>query len=631
MLNLMRKKAGSWMIKVILALIVVVFMFWGVGNFRNRQATVVASVDGIPIGYNEYNRAYDDLQEQFKRQFGNNLNDETIKMLGIKRMALDRIINRRIMLAEARRLGFKISDKELSETIQTIPAFQRNGAFDNNAYQQTINQLRMTPEAFEKDYRDSMLIENLRLFVTDQVKVSELEARQWYDWQNTSVSINYLMVDPNQYQGLKPTASELAAYFKKNQENYKTDPKVKVRYVKFDAGKYLDPVKISDDEVQEYYDNHAEAFSTPKTVEARHIIIKVDPDADKAAVETARKKILDILAMAREGKDFATLAKTYSEGPSRARGGLLGAFKKEDMVAPFSDKAFSMAEGEISDPVRTRFGWHLIKVEKINPAKKQPLESSADKIKKTLAEQKAKEMAYDDAESFLDLVFENDDMAQVARERKKTVMTTGYFDRKGPSEIAAGRDKFTTAAFALNTNEVSDILELGNAYYLLQLAERKPAAIPPLADVVQRVRQDWVKMQQDKKAKADATALLAEIKKGTSPLAAGKTRGLTLQTTDFFNRNAPVPGIGSEPGISQKAFQLTQAKQMADQVIKGQKGFYVIQLKERQLPDAEGFAKQEDAIVKRLKNEKTRKRYNTFLARLKEKSEIEIKPEFKQL
>ncbi len=628
MLNLMRKKAGSWMIKVILALIVVVFMFWGVGSFRERRATVVASVDGIPIVYNEYNRAYNDLLEQLKRQFGNSLNDEAIKMLGVKKQALDRIINRRIMLTEARRLGFRVSDKELAETIQSIPAFKRNGAFDNDAYHRIISQLHMTPEDFEQDYRDSMLIENLRLFVTDKVKVSETEAMEWYNWQDARVSIEYLKVDPAVYKDIEPTKEELDAYFKKNQENYKTEPKVKVRYVRFDTKDYKDRANIPDDEVREYFDTHTEEFGTPKTVEARHIIIKVDADADDATVETARKKLLDVLEKARKGEDFATLAKTYSEGPSRDQGGQLGAFKKEDMVAPFSDKAFSMAEGEISDPVRTRFGWHLIKVEKINPATTQTFEASADKIKNKLALEKARELAYDAAESFLDLVFENENLTQIAEERKLDILTTDFFGRQGPAEINAGRSKFVTTAFDLKDNEVSEIIELGDDFGVLQLADTQPAAIPPLSDVEARVRADWVKMRQDEKAKTDADALLAELKKGSTMQDAGKPYGLSPQITPFFKRSDPIPDIGSEPGISRKAFQLTKDKNLADEVIKGQKGYYLIRLKERQSPDMEGFAGQKDAIVQRLKNQKSLKRYNSFLTRLRKASEIEIMPEF---
>ncbi|RUA00683.1 MAG: hypothetical protein DSY89_06155, partial [Deltaproteobacteria bacterium] len=190
-------------------------------------------------------------------------------------------------------------------------------------------------------------------------------------------------------------------------------------------------------------------------------------------------------------------------------------------------------------------------------------------------------------------------------------------------EIGTGRAAFSSAAFGLKNHEVSDIIELGNDFCLLQLEETQPEAVPPLADVIDRVRTDWVKMRQDEKAREAADALLAELKKGKSMPEVGKAAGLSLQTTPFFKRNEPIPGIGSEAGISREAFLLTARKKIGDQVIKGQKGYYLIGLKERKAPDAAGFSAREDAIVKRLKGQKRRERYNAFLARLRKNSKIE--------
>ena len=141
-----------------------------------------------------------------------------------------------------------------------------------------------------------------------------------------------------------------------------------MRYLKFEPGNYVAKVEISEDEISEYYEEHPDEFQNPKTVEARHILIKVGQDAADEEVAKAKDKIQDILKKARSGQDFAELARQYSEGPSKDKGGLLGSFRREAMVKPFADKAFSMQAGDISEPVRTRFGWHIIKVEKVNEA-----------------------------------------------------------------------------------------------------------------------------------------------------------------------------------------------------------------------------------------------------------------------
>lgn len=616
------------MIKVLLALIVVVFMFWGVGSFRNRQAAVVAHVDGIPITYDEYNRAYNNLLDQLGRQLGNNLTDETIQMFRVKDQALDTIVNRRLMLAEAKRLGFRISEEELVDSIQSIPAFQRDGRFDNELYQRILNSLRMSPEGFEQDQRETIIIEKLRAFVAGNVKVSDAEARQTYAYQDTRVSIDYLLVEPEKYKDVTPTSEELNTFYEEKKENYKTEPKIKVQFVRFIPKDYMDQVDVSADEIQEYFDAHTDEFKTPKTVEARHILINVANDADDVTVDAAREKILEVLKKAQAGEDFAELAKTYSEGPSKDRGGLLGAFKKEDMVAPFSEKAFSMAVGDISDPVRTRFGWHLIKVEKINPETSKTLDEASDTIKKNLSREKAKALAYDAAEAFYDKVFEDEDLKQIADEQKQTLQSTDLFDRQGPQKIGAGKAQFATAAFALKESGVSEIVDIVDSYYILQPTEREPAKIPDLADVKTKVSADWKKMRQDEKAKADAEAILGELNNVEVWPDVAKKHGISPVTTALFLRSEAIPDIGFERDLAQAAFELTEVKPLAEKVVKGQKGYYLIRLKERKAPDPAGFEAKKEEIIQRLQGQKSMNLYNAFLARLKANSEITKNLEF---
>ncbi len=628
MLNLMRKKAGSWMIKVLLALIVVVFMFWGVGSFQDRQGAVVAQVDGMPITYDEYNRAYNNMLDRLKQQIGNDVTDEMIQMFQVKEQALDGIVNRRLMLAEANRLGFRISEEELVDTIQSIPAFQREGRFDNDLYQRILNSLRMSPEGFEQDQRETIIIEKLRAFVAGNVKVSDLEARKTYEYQDARVSIDYLLVAPEKYTDITPTSEDLKPFYEERKEGYKTEPKIKVRYVRFIPKDYMDQVDVLEDEIRDYFDTHTEEFKTPKTVEARHILVNVANDADEATVEAARQKILDVLKKARDGEDFAELAKTHSEGPSKERGGLLGAFKKEDMVAPFSEKAFSMAAGDISEPVRTRFGWHLIKVEKINPETSKALAEASEGIKKNLSREKARALAYDAAEIFYDSVFENEDLKQIADEKKQAVQSTDFFDRQGPKEIGAGGTQFATAAFALKETSISEIIDIGDSYYVLQPMEREPAKIPDLAEVEAKVSADWKKMRQDEKAKADAETILGELSQKDGWVDVAKKHGLSSKTTDLFNRSEAIPDIGFERDLSQAAFALTEANPLTEKAVKGQKGYYLIRLKERKAPEPEGFEAKKEEIVQRLQSQKTMNLYNAFLARLKANSKITKNMEF---
>jgi peptidyl-prolyl cis-trans isomerase D len=624
----MRRHAGSWVIKLLLGAIVIVFIFWGVGSFRAERGGRVAMVNGDQITLDEYRETYNNLMEQLRTRFGNKLDEKMIKTLQVKKQALNRLINNRLLIQEAKKLKFRVSQKELADAILHVPAFQRAGVFDRYLYKDVLDRLRMTPEAFEAAQKDQMLIDQLRTLVTSNAKVSDQEVREWYNWLNTSVNIAYAFFDPSQYKNARPSEEQLKAFYEKHKENYKTDPMIKVRYVHFDPKQYRSKVELSDSEVREYYDENLESFKIPKKVVARHILIKVSPDADPETVKKTKEKALKIYKLAKEGKDFAELAKKYSEGPSRNNGGYLGEFTKESMVKPFADKAFSMEAGDISEPVRTRFGWHIIKVEKIIDAHTTPFKDAKKDIEKTLTDNKAKSLAYDAAESVSDIAYDGDDLIKAAKERNLKILTTDFFSKKNPVEGISNPSKFANIAFDLSTGEISDVQEFKDGYYILQLLDKVPPQTPPLDKIRETVIADLIKEQQDEKTKADASAFLAALKNGKTMSEESKQYHLTPKTTGFFKRNGSIPDIGYDRGISEAAFQLTREKKLPENVLKGAKGYYVIEYKGRKIIESDTFDKEKEIIRQQLLSQKESEIFDALLAQLKSKAEITIKEGF---
>lgn len=628
MLRLMRKQAGSWLIKILLGAIVIVFVFWGVGSFRAQRGGRVALVNGDQITLDEYREAYNNLIEQLRRRLGNNFDDAMIKQLQVKRQALNQLIDNKLLVQEAKKLKFRVSKKELADAISHIAAFQSGGTFDSRLYRGVLDRLRMTPEAFEEAQKNEMLIDKLKTLITISAKISDQEALDWYDWINASVNIDFVLFDPDHYKDIHPSEEEIKTFFENHKENYKTDAMVKVRYLKFDSKAYLPKVELSDEEVRDYYDENLESFETPKTVEARHILIKVDQNADPETVKKARERALKIMKLAREGKNFAELAKKYSEGPTRDKGGYLGTFKKEDMVKPFADVAFSLKAGEISEPVRTRFGWHIIKVEKVNKASTTSFDDAKKSIQKKLSEDMAKSLAYDDAETVADNVFQSEDLINAAKERKMKILTTDFFSRNGPIKGIKNPSEFASAAFSLEGEEISNIQEYEDGYYILQVADRIQPKIPALDKVKKKVKLDLIKEKQDEKARADSETLLAALKSGKTIQTESKKYNLKPETTGFFKRNGSIPKIGFEREIADVAFQLTDKKPFPEHVIKGSKGYYVFQFKGRKISDPENFSKEKEGIKDRLLAQKKSSMFDALLAQIKSKSDITIKEGF---
>lgn len=631
MLNLMRKHAGSWMIKVILFAIVVVFVFWGVGSFTSRNQTQVADVNGEIISVETYRQAYYQLMDNFRRLYGDQLNDDLLKMLQPGQQALDNLISRILMLQESDRLGIDVNEQELADAIQAISAFQNNGAFDYQRYQQLLSLNKMTTEQFEQTQLQDLRIGKLQSLITSAVTISDEESRQWYEWNNAEVNLDYVVFAAEKYSDVTPTQQQLEKYFEQNVNKYRTEPQVKVRYLYFDPKAYQEGVQVTDEDVAEYYQQNAREFKTEKTVQARHILFKVDEGSDPAVDEEKKALATKVAEMAKSGKSFEQLAKQYSEGPTRDRGGFLGTFKRDAMVQPFAATAFSMNAGDISEPVRTRFGWHVIKVEKVNEASTESLKDATPGIRNKLRLKQARLKALEAAELVYDSVFDGDDLGDAGKTHQVPVMDTELFTASGFKDQRIGNpQQFAKTAFELDLMAISEIQDWDDGYYLLQVVERVASKSPKLESVVERVREDLTKELQRDRAKADAEAMLADIKKGTSIEEASRHAALQVNETGFFKRTGGTGKIGYEPRISAVAFELTMDQPLADQVVEGRQGWYVLRLKERKLPSRENFVNALKSTRQRLAAQRKQAVFQQWIADLRARSEIDINQELVQ-
>jgi peptidyl-prolyl cis-trans isomerase D len=628
MLNLMRKHAGSWMIKVILFAIVVVFSFWGVGSFTSRKETQVADVNGEIISVETYRQAYYQLLENFRRLYGDQLNDDLLKMLRPGQQALDNLISRILMLQESDRLGIDVNEQELADAIQAIAAFQNNGMFDYQRYQQLLSFNKMTAEQFEQTQEQDMRIGKLQSLITSAVNISDEEARQWYEWNNAQVNLDYVVFEAKKYTDVTPTQEQIEKYFEQNVMKYQSEPQVKVRYLYFDPNAYQEGVQVTDEDVAEYYQQNAGEFKTEKTVQARHILFKLDEGSDPAVDEEKKSLAAKVAEMAKSGKSFDQLAKQYSEGPTRDKGGFLGTFKRNAMVKPFADTAFSMNAGDISEPVRTQFGWHVIKVEKVNEASTESLKDATPNIRNKLRLMRARQKALEAAEMVYDSVFDGDDLGDAGKTHQVPVMDTGLFAASGFKDKKIGNpQQFAKTAFELDFMAISQIQDWDDGYYLLQVVEQVASKSPKLESVVERVRKDVTKELQQDRAKADAEAMLADIKKDTPMAEASRRAALQVNETGFFKRTGGTGKIGFEPRISTVAFELSMDQPLSDQVVEGRQGWYVLRLKERKLPLREEFVKELKSTRQRLATQRKQAVFQQWIVDLRARSKIDINQE----
>ncbi len=624
MLRYLRENTGNWIIKFFLAIIVVVFVFLGVGSMNASKRTEVASVNDEPITVKEFQQAYQNTVQRMRGQFGNAMNDELLKALNVKQQTVNSLIEQKLIDLEADKLKITVSDEELQDSLLSIKAFQRDGQFNMELYSRILGQNGMTPETFEASQRQSLKESKLRKMVLDSITVTDAEASTWYTFQNTKKTVDYIEVNPDTFTDLAPSAEEVKKEYEANKDKYKSQPKRLVQYLKFSPADYAGKAGVTDDQVSAYYAQHEDQYKIAEKVEASHILIRLDENADEAAVAAAKKEAMDVYEKAEKGEAFDELAKKFSQGPSGPNGGYLGTFEKDAMVKPFADVAFSMKEGEISKPVRTQFGWHVIKVSKRLPASVVSLDEAKAKIRSDLEKEELNNIAYYKAGEAFDAVVDGDDFEQVALIAKKEIQETKAFSADGQGLEMDNAAAFAREAFSLTDQGISDVKQLGEDYYLIRLKESiEPQQLPQEAveaDIIVSLTGD----HQKKAAREKAEELLKKAQADTPLADLAKEANLQMKTSEAFTRTQPVKGIADSSAIAAAAFKLDDAGKVYPEVVEAGGRYYLISVNRVDVPAEKEIQDGLEDVKAQVASRKQQQHFYAWMTALKEKADISI-------
>ena len=629
MLRYLRENTGNWIIKIFLGIIVIVFVFLGVGSMNADKHNRVATVNDHTITFSEYRDAYQRMIQRLQQQFGSSLDDNLIKSLNVKQHAVNSLIDQKILEIEAQKLKIVVSDEELKQDLLSVKAFQKDGAFNMDLYKRVLGQNAMTPETFEAMQRNSIRNTKLQRMVINGITVGNQEAQAWYSFNNTKASINYVQIDPVTFSDVSADEEQIRSQYDDHHDLYMSEPKRKVAFLVFAPEDFEGQVKIDETSIRDFYDQNPAHFTTPEQVEASHVLIRLNENADEQAVAKAKEEALSVYEKAIKAEDFSELAKTYSQGPSAASGGYLGRFDKNSMVKPFADAAFAMNPGDISQPVRTRFGWHIIKVRDKTPETVTPFETAKVEIQKELAASQLQDLAYNKAEDAYDAVLDGDSFEQVALVAAKQPVNTPAFTALGTELKGLGISDpgaFATTAFSLVDNEISEVKKIGNNYYLIHVLEQIDPKLLAYENVKNKIAVKLTGGLQKQAAKKAAASMLEKAGSDLSSLEkiAGDNH-LKVESSKMFTRNeAVVPGITGSEAIAQAAFTLDEKNPVYKKVLEASGKFYIIGLKEKQTPDAAAIADNLDKVKLQLESRKQQDYYSQWLATRKENAEIRI-------
>ena len=486
MLDGMRRHASSWIIKILFAVIIIVFIFaFGMGGFQGDRAQVLAYVNDQAIMIQDFERLYERRVRNLRDQ-NPNISHEDLAKAQFKRQVFDTMVNTNLLLAEAQRLGLGVSNAELIGYIQDVPVFQNEqNQFDKTRYERVLSDQRMSPGDYESDVSRSILLDKLRQTLDLAVSPTEAEARDLFAYAKEQVVVDYVLYAWKDFAAsVKPSDQEIADWFEANKERFRRPPLADFALLPVTPASLAKPAEIADAEAAEYYKVHLDEFRQPAQAKARHILIKVDQNAPADAVEKARKETLDIRARVLKGESFSDLARELSQGPSSVKGGDLGWFPKGAMVGPFDEAAFSLPLNTVSAPVRTQFGWHLVLVEERRPGGLRSLEEASSDIKRTLAEERATTRLQDALDQALEQAVTGDALQRIGQDIGVQITRTGLVSsdqlaaRLGLDQETAGR------IFDLTLGQVTDTpISIPDGYMLAAKTEVKASEVPPLDNV----------------------------------------------------------------------------------------------------------------------------------------------------
>ena len=624
-ITMLRRHTKGIIIKVMIGLIAVVFVFWGIYSFRERPGAKIAYVNGDLITGLEYEAVYRDMLNSLQKQYKNYWNDNLIKVFQLRQRALDSLINKRLISQESERLGLRITDDEVADAILTYPAFQLNGEFDEGRYRSLLRYNRMEPADFESEIRSELLGQKIGQLIKCFFPLTDTEIMDYYTFQKEKTNIAFVSFNPQDFKGkIEVSETEKQEYLEENKEKYRISQRIKIVHLTLDPSDFLDKVTIEEKEISDFYELNQERFKDPKEIKARHILFKVSSDASKSEETEAKEKALAILQKARDGEDFSALARKHSQDPAASEGGDLGYFERGKMVKPFEELAFTLKPGEIGGPVRTRFGWHIIKVDDIKDAAIKTLPDVRDQIVATLKKDISRDVAHERALSLMDQMPYDIDLATYAAQHGLTANETDYFPKDGAIPGLGGDERLKGSIASLDKGEVSEVIEHKDKFYIIQVVDIKSSYIPKVSEVSDQLQKDFIDHQSLVVAKKEAESYFEELKGGATWSELAKKKNLKTDETGLFSRAETIPKIGYAPSLFEAAFSLSSQKRYPDQVFEVNKKVYIIRWLDEKGIDIEDFDKEKKAFKQALLVTKERRISNVWLQSIKDEAEIRI-------
>lgn len=619
----------SGILLVICGAMVITFIPGGLTSELTGQPGkgVIAKVDGGEISADEVRTTARQMAQQDAQRYGEMapklmpflIQQETLR-------AVDRLISRQALLSEAGRMGLRVSPEEVKDELQHgryAATFFPGGNFIGQVeYEDMLQRANLTPTKWEQSVGDDILLTKLQALIAGSASVSEAEIHQQFIKQNSKVKFDYAVLKQDDLRkGLHPADEELKAFYESHKAGYANSvpEKRKVKYAVVETGKAEAGVQITPDDLRAYYQQHRDQYRMPEQVKVSHILIKTplpgpDGKVDEKGVAEAQHRAEDLLKQLKGGAKLEDLAKKYSEDPGSAKqGGSLGWIGKGQTVPEFEKTAFSLPKGQISDLVKSSYGFHIIRVTDKQEAHMKALDEVKAEIEPVLKHQKGQQVAQKQGEALLKQA-RAQGLDAAAATQGIPVINSDFFARNDMLPGLGPATQFMDAVFSETEKAPPDVAPASQGIVVFQLLAVKPAATPTLEEIRSRVEEEFknerssILLSQKIQELSDRAKAEHDLKR------AAKELGATVKTSDFVLPDGQVPDVGSMAGQASVAFNLKPGE--ISSPINSGSNAVVLAVLENQRPTDADYAAKRDQIRDQLLQGKQQERFVLFVSSL---------------
>ena len=632
MLDKMRRHKG-WL-KWSLGLVVVAFiaLIPGVGmspmGTDGLPSDVIARVGEYEISLLDFREAYNTQLNNYRLQSGGEVSEEVLRSLGIDRQILQQMIDEYAALTEAQRLGFVVGNAEIRERILTLPSFQVDGQFmGETAYRQLLQSQRppISTAQFENQIRQQIMLERLQTTVTSWMAVSDEEVVEEHRHRNEKIKVDVVSFRATDFRDeVEVNDDDIALLYDEETQNYEVPEKRQLRFLLVDQEAISDSLTLTDDEIRQYYDANLSQYQTPGQVRASHILLRIDEDDDgESNEETVAVRAEELAAEARNGADFAELAREHSDDETTAdNGGDLGLFRRGRMVPEFEAAAFTLTAGEISDPVKSAFGYHIINVTEKQEEITQPFDAVQQTIETLLKQQRTSVRATALSRAIAAEVTTADELEQAATARGYELQESGFAARGEPILGLGLAREVSVQAFSIEPGEVAGPITTPSGPAFITIVAKQDPYIPNLDEVREQVREDVIRKKSLTLAQERAAESVAELKNTENFVATAEAAELTVGSSELVARGTAFPQVGVSTAVESVAFAMEPGT--VSDVIRSGNSATIVHLVEREEASADTFESERDAIRNELLFSRQNQFFAAYMDNVKEQISINI-------